>query len=65
MRPALDQQFGRIAGAAADVDDAVRILARHLREQIACRPRALILEFQVLGGRPVGTLGGSDGVCHR
>jgi hypothetical protein len=50
----LDQQLGRVARPAAEIDHAPRRLQWHLRQKIARRARALILEFEVLPGGPVG-----------
>jgi hypothetical protein len=47
VRPAFRQQLGRVAGAAADVDDAPRARHRDLRQQVAGGARALILEAQI------------------
>jgi len=58
LRPALGEQFGRIARPAADVDHAPWRRHRHLGEQIPRGPRALVLELEVLGGGPVGAGGG-------
>ena len=49
--PALDQELGRIARAAADIDDLAGIGQRDLREQIARRARALVLELEILLAR--------------
>ncbi len=47
------QKLGRIAGAAADIDDLARMSQRDLREQITRRARALVLEFEILLRAPV------------
>jgi len=51
---ALDQQLGRIARPAAEIDHAPRRRERHLRQQIARRARAVVLELEILAGGPVG-----------
>ena len=53
LRKASEQQLGRVAGSAAQIEYAPRRVQRHLRQQVAWRPRALILEFQVLPRAPV------------
>ena len=53
LRIACDQQLGGIAGPAAEIDHAAGRLQRHLREQIARRPRALVLELEILARAPV------------
>jgi hypothetical protein len=53
LRIALDQELGGIAGTATEIEDAARRLQRHLRQQIAWRTRALVLEFQVLVRAPI------------
>ena len=53
IRPALDQKLGRIARPAADIDDPAREVDRHLGCEITRRPRALVLELQILSGGPV------------
>ena len=44
---------------ATYVDDPARKIDRHLRCEITRRPRALVLEFQILGGGPVSHLNSS------
>ena len=51
-RIALGEQLGRVARPAADIDDAPGPVERHARQKIARRPRALVLELEILGGRP-------------
>src|SRR5215813_247990 len=53
LRKALDQKLGGIAGPTAEIDRQARLPQRHLREQIARRPRALVLEFEILPRAPV------------
>src|SRR5262249_28363510 len=50
---ALDQQFRRIAGPAAEIDHASGLFERYLRQEIARRTGTLILELEVLLGAPV------------
>ncbi len=49
----LDEKLGRIARPAAEIDHKPRPLQRHLREQIARRAGAFVLEFEILAGAPV------------
>jgi hypothetical protein len=56
VRVAGDEQLGGIAGSAAQIDDPLCPRERDLRDQIARRPRALILELEILRGAPVGHL---------
>ena len=53
LRITLHQKRGGIAGPTAEIDHAARRLKRHLRQQIARWPRALVLEFEVLAGTPI------------
>src|SRR5207244_2662501 len=52
-RKPVDQKFRRITGSASQIDDARRPVERHLCEQIARRPRALVLELEILPSTPV------------
>ncbi len=58
LRVARDQELGGIAGPAAEIVDPPRRRQRHLREQITRRPRALVLELEILAGVP--TIGHDD-----
>jgi len=49
----LQQEFGGITGPAAKIDHAACGRERHLRQEIARRAGALILELQVLARAPV------------
>jgi hypothetical protein len=53
-RIARDQELRGIARPAAEIDHSARVMQRHLRQQIARRTGALVLEFQVLPGAPIG-----------
>src|SRR5438045_7669168 len=53
LRKTLDEKLGGIARPAAEVDHKARLLQRHLREQVARRAGALVLEFKVLPRAPV------------
>ena len=53
LRIALDQQLGGVAGPAAEIDHPARRRKRHLRQEIARRARALVLELEVLARTPV------------
>ena len=48
-----DQKLGGIARTAAEIKYKSRISQRHLRQEIARRARAFILEFQVLPRTPI------------
>jgi hypothetical protein len=61
VRIAGDQKLGGIARPATQIDDALGPRQRDLCDEIARRPRALILEFQVLICAPVGHRGNSRG----
>src|SRR5689334_24215014 len=52
-RIALHEKLGGIAGTTAEIEHAARRLQRHLRQEIARRARALILELEVLARAPV------------
>jgi hypothetical protein len=52
-----------MARPAAEIDNALWRLQRHLRKQIAWRARALVLELEVLSGAPV-LLHSSGGLDH-
>jgi hypothetical protein len=52
LRVALAQDFGRIARAAADVGGARDAAIGDALHEIPHRPRALLLELDVLGGGP-------------
>src|SRR5262249_60635044 len=53
LRITFEQKRGGIAGSTAEIDHAAWRLERHLRQQIARRTRALVLEFEVLARVPV------------
>ena len=53
VRKARQQKLGGVSGSAAHVDHARGVRERHLREEIARRARALVLELEVLIGAPV------------
>ena len=42
-----------VTGAAAQIDDALRMIKWHLRQQIAWRACSLVFELEVLLGAPV------------
>ena len=48
-----DQQFSGIARPATEIGDTPRRAQRHLRQEIAWRARAFILELEILPGAPV------------
>src|SRR5262249_765432 len=48
-----DQQFGRVARSAAEIDYALRIIERDMRQEISRRASALVLELEILPGTPV------------
>ena len=49
----LDQNFGRVSGPTAEINDAPGFVERHLCQEIARRTRPLVFEFEILAGRPV------------
>jgi hypothetical protein len=51
-RIALTQDFGRIAGTAANVGGANNLGVRNSRHEIADGPGSLVFEFDILRGRP-------------
>ena len=53
LRIARDQKLGGVARTAAEIDGKPRILRWHLRQQIARRAGALVLELQILARVPV------------
>src|SRR5262249_30743712 len=53
LRIPLHQELGGFAGAAAEIEHAARRAEWHLRQEIARRARALILELEVPARAPV------------
>jgi len=47
---AVDDQLGRIPRPAAEIDGVAQLRQGYLRQQVARRARALILEFHILAG---------------
>src|SRR5215470_6928303 len=48
-----DKQFRGVTRAAAQIDDALRMIKWHLRQQIAWRACSLVFQLEVLLGAPV------------
>ena len=57
------QQFRAVARTTAKVEDAAGVERRNLRDKITRCPRALVLEFHIEGGIPIGH--GSPGGSNR
>src|SRR6185436_7256034 len=49
----LDEQLGRVARPAAEIEHAGGAIERHLRDEIARGPCAVVLELEILASGPV------------
>jgi hypothetical protein len=50
----LSQQFCAVAWTTAKVENAIRLEIRNPTEEVTRRARALVLEFHIEGGIPIG-----------